>query len=118
MTDNGQQVYNSINILSYINIIIDCLNIIHRPSSYSDELRAERPEFNSRQEKVIFLYSIASRLALGPIQARIRWVPEALSSVVKRLRREAGHSQSSSAKFKNGGAMPPPFHMSSWRCDD
>jgi hypothetical protein len=34
---------------------------------YSDRLRTERPGFDSRQRQWIFLYSTASRPALGPI---------------------------------------------------
>jgi hypothetical protein len=39
----------------------------------------------------------------------------ALSQGVKRQGREADHSLPSSAEIKNGGAMPPLPHMSSWR---
>jgi hypothetical protein len=44
-----------------------------------------------------FLFAIASRLALGPTQHPIQWVPGALSLGVKRLGREADLSPSSSA---------------------
>jgi hypothetical protein len=37
-------------------------------SRYSDGLLHERPGFDSRQWKVIFLYSSVSRSTLGPIQ--------------------------------------------------
>jgi hypothetical protein len=41
-------------------------------------------------------------------------VPEALSPGVKRQGREADHSPPSRAEVKNGGAVPPLSHMSSW----
>jgi hypothetical protein len=50
---------------------------------------------------------------LGPIQPPIQWVPGALSVRVKWLRHEADHSPQSSAKVKNGGAIPPLPNMSS-----
>jgi hypothetical protein len=76
-------------------------------------LRAGRPEFNSRQGQEIFLYATASKPALGPTQPPIQWVPGALSEV-KRPEREADRSPSSSAEVKNGGAIPPLPHTSSW----
>jgi hypothetical protein len=45
----------------------------------------------------------------------IKWVPEARFLGVKRSRREADHSPPSSVEVKNGGAIPPLPHMSSWR---
>jgi hypothetical protein len=53
----------------------------------------------------IFLFSKASRPALGPTQPRI--LPGALSPDVKRPGYEADHSSPSSAEVKNGGATPP-----------
>jgi hypothetical protein len=38
-----------------------------------------------------------------------------MGSGVKRAGREADHSPSSMAEFKNGGAIPPLPHTSSWR---
>jgi hypothetical protein len=35
---------------------------------------------------------------------------------VKRQEHEAGHSDPSSAEVKNGGAIPPLLHTSSWCC--
>jgi hypothetical protein len=54
--------------------------------------------------------STASRPALESTQ----WVPRVLSLAVKRLECEADHSPLSSAEVKNGGAVPPILHMSSW----
>jgi hypothetical protein len=48
--------------------------------------------FDSRQGLGIFLFTIASRTALGPTQAPIQWVPGALSLEVKRPGCEADHS--------------------------
>jgi hypothetical protein len=48
----------------------------------------------------IFLFTTASRTALGPTQPPIQWVPGALSLVLKRPGREADHSPPSSAEVK------------------
>jgi hypothetical protein len=57
--------------------------------------------FESRQGLRIFLFTIASRPVLGPIQPPIQWVPGALSLGVKQQGCEADHSPPSSAKVKN-----------------
>jgi hypothetical protein len=49
----------------------------------------------------IFLFTTASRLALGSAQPPIQWVPGALSLGVKLPEREADHSPPSSAEVKN-----------------
>jgi hypothetical protein len=64
-----------------------------------------------------FLFSIASRLALGHTLAFhpiTQWVPGAISSGTELPRRKADHSHPSSAEVKNGGAIPPLTHMFSW----
>jgi hypothetical protein len=48
----------------------------------------------------IFLFTTASRTALGPTQPPIQWVPGALSLGVKRPEREDEHSPPSSAEVK------------------
>jgi hypothetical protein len=48
----------------------------------------------------IFLFTTASRTALGPTQPPIQCVPGALSPGVKRLGREVDHSPPSSAEVK------------------
>jgi hypothetical protein len=48
----------------------------------------------------IFLFTTASRTALGPTQPPIQWVPGALSLGVKRPGREADYSPPSSAEVK------------------
>jgi hypothetical protein len=40
----------------------------------------------------------------------------AASTGVKRQGREANHSPKSNVEVKNGGAIPPVPHKSSWRC--
>jgi hypothetical protein len=57
--------------------------------------------FDSRLRLGIFLFTTASRTALGPTQAPIQWVPWALSLGVKRPEREADHSPPFSATVKN-----------------
>jgi hypothetical protein len=56
--------------------------------------------FDSRCGLGIFLFTTASRTALGPTQHPIQWVPGAVSLGVKRPGREADHSPPSSAEFK------------------
>jgi hypothetical protein len=56
--------------------------------------------FDSRWGLGIFLFTTASRTALGPTQPPIQWVPGALSLEVKRPGREADHSPPSSAEVK------------------
>jgi hypothetical protein len=48
----------------------------------------------------IFLFTTASRTALGPTQPPIQWVQGALSSGVKQQAREADHSPPSSAEVR------------------
>jgi hypothetical protein len=56
--------------------------------------------FDSRWGLGIFLFTTASRTALGPTQPPIQWVPGALSLGVKRPGREADHSPPSSTEVK------------------
>jgi hypothetical protein len=49
----------------------------------------------------IFLFTTASRTALGPTQPPIQWVRGALSLGIKRPGRKANHSPPSSAEVKN-----------------
>jgi hypothetical protein len=73
--------------------------------------RARRPCFDSRHGK-IFLFSTASRPALGTTQPPIQWVPG-----VKRLGPEADHSPPASAEIKNSGAIctsTPPYVFKAW----
>jgi hypothetical protein len=54
----------------------------------------------------ISLFATASRLALGPTQQPIQWVPGALSLGVKRPGHEADNSPST-AEFENSGSISP-----------
>jgi hypothetical protein len=56
--------------------------------------------FNSQQGLGIFLFTTASRTALGPTQPPIQWVPGELSLGVKWLGCEADHSPPSSAEVE------------------
>jgi hypothetical protein len=56
--------------------------------------------FDSRWGLRIFLFTTVSRMALGPTQPPIQWVPQALSLGAKRPGREADHSLPSSAEVK------------------
>jgi hypothetical protein len=66
--------------------------------------------FDSRQDK-IFLFSTASRPALGPTQPPIQWAQRVISPGVKRQRREADHSPLTSAEVKNtwNYTSTPPY---------
>jgi hypothetical protein len=71
--------------------------------------------FDSQHGKQIFLYSKASRTALGLTQPPSQWVPGAISPRLKRPGREADHSPPPSASVNNGGAIPTLLRTSSWR---
>jgi hypothetical protein len=57
--------------------------------------------------KGIFLFTTASRTALGPTQPPIQWVPESLSLGVKRPGGEACHSPPSNSEVNVRGAISP-----------
>jgi hypothetical protein len=77
-------------------------------------LRAGRPGFDSRKGKWIILYSTAVRLALRPICPPNPWMQGGFPRGVKQQGREANQSPQSSAEVKNGRAILPLAHMSSW----
>jgi hypothetical protein len=56
--------------------------------------------FDSLRGLGIFLFTTASRGALGPTQPPIQWIPRTVSLIVKRPEREADHSPPSSAEVK------------------
>jgi hypothetical protein len=62
----------------------------------------------------LFFFTTTCRLALGPTQPSIQWVPVAFTLGVKWLGYEADPSPPSSAKVKMGGAIPPLPNTSSW----
>jgi hypothetical protein len=66
-----------------------------------------RPGYDPGNAKIILSFT-ASKPALRPIQPPTQWVPG-----IKRLRREADHSYSSSASVKSGGPISPLPHTSS-----
>jgi hypothetical protein len=83
---------------------------------HSAGLRAGWWGFESRQGLGIFLFTTASRQALGPTQPPIQWVPGALSLGVKRPGREADHSPPSSAEVKNAWSYTstPQYAFMAW----
>jgi hypothetical protein len=72
--------------------------------------------FDSWRGLGIFLFTTASRMALGPTQPPIQWVPGAPSLGVKRPGREADHSSPSSAEIKEWVELYFHFpNTPSWR---
>jgi hypothetical protein len=72
--------------------------------------------FDSRQGLGIYLFTTASRTALGPTQPPIQWVPGALSLRVKWPGCEANHSPPSSAEVKNAWSYTstPQYVFMAW----
>jgi hypothetical protein len=98
-------------IFSYQNVVFICHSHISVgiKTDYGLEGR-----LSNRGRGKIFLFSTASRSALGPNQPPVQWVSGAVSPEVKRPGLEADHSPPSSAEVKNGEAIPPLSYMSSW----
>jgi len=69
--------------------------------------------FDSWQGLGIFLFTTASRMALGPTQYPIQRVPGAFSLGIKRPGREGNHSPPSSADVKNAWSYTstPPTRL-------
>jgi hypothetical protein len=74
-------------------------------SPCSDGLRAGRPGFHSRKDKLVFFFFLSTKI---PIQ----WVPGSLSLRVKQPGRENRLSPPSGATVKDGGAANPLPHIS------
>jgi len=74
--------------------------------------RAGRPEFDSPQGQVFFLFATASSQALGSTQLPMRLIPEAFYSGAKRQAREAEHLPHLVPKLRTRGAVPPQHHTS------
>jgi hypothetical protein len=68
-------------------------------------IQVGRLGFDAWQGQETFLYSTATRPALGLTQPPTQRVPGTLSSEVKRPGREVNHSPQSSTEVKNGGAI-------------
>jgi hypothetical protein len=84
------------------------LGFLEQLSRYSDGLRARRPGFDSQKRQVFsLLHSVQTGSGAHPASYP-------MCTGVKRLGREADHLNPSSAEVKNGGAIPPFPHMSSW----
>jgi hypothetical protein len=90
-------------ILLNINFCLITSTIQSRSSSASIMTRRRdgQPGFDSRQGQGIFLFSTASKLALGSTQPLIQWVSRALSPGVERPGSEADHSPPSGVEVKN-----------------
>jgi hypothetical protein len=58
--------------------------------------------------------SATSKLALGPTQTSVQWVPRASSLEIKQLGHEADSSCPSSSKIKNGGTIPQFLYTYVW----
>jgi hypothetical protein len=71
--------------------------------------------FESWQGLGIFLFSTVSRLAMGPIQPPIQWVPETLSLGVKRSGCKVTTHLHLMPRSRNCGTIPPLPHTPSWR---
>jgi len=71
--------------------------------------------FDSRRGLGIFLFTTASRTALGVTQPPIQWVREALSLGVKRPGSETDHSHPSSVEVKNAWSCTSTSNTSSRR---
>jgi hypothetical protein len=71
------------------------------------------PGFDSRRGLGIFLFTTASRTALGPTQPPIKWVAGALSLGVKRPGREANYSLHLVPRSKNEWSytFTPPIRL-------
>jgi hypothetical protein len=72
--------------------------------------------FDSRRGLGMFLFTTASRTALGPTQPPIQWVPGALYLAVRRPGREADHSPPSCAEVENAWSYTsiPPYVFMAW----
>jgi hypothetical protein len=92
----------------YQTLAIYCIFYIGDGIAQSDYELDDR-EFDSRRGLGIFLFTTASKTALGLTQPPIQWVPGALSLGVKRPVREADHSPPSSTEVN-----PPLPNMPLW----
>jgi hypothetical protein len=70
---------------------------------------SDESEINFWWRQEIFLFSIAFRLALGPTQSPIQWLPGSISPLVKQMECESNHSPPSSAGVKNAWTFSPLY---------
>jgi hypothetical protein len=92
------------------------LGHILRTSSTALGYKLEDRRFESRQGLGIFLFTTATRPALGPTQPPVQWLPGALSVGIKRPGHEGDRSPPPSAKVKE--CLELYFHSPntpSWR---
>jgi hypothetical protein len=94
-------------IIAFIILIIKLTSVysVSKPTCMTS-----RPGFDTRQGQEFQITEFWQ--ALGPTYPPTHWVSGALG--VKRPRREADHSLSRSTEIKNGEAIPPFPHTSSW----
>jgi hypothetical protein len=83
---------------------------------YSSGSRAGWSGFDSPRGLGIFLFTTASRPALGPTQPPIQWVSGAFSLGVKRPMREVDHSPTSSDEVKTAWSYTstPQYTFIAW----
>jgi hypothetical protein len=80
---------------------------------YGLDGRGDGLRFPAGARDISLLHKVQN--AMRSIKPLVQQVPGSFSLRVKRHGREADHSPPSSAEVKNGGAIPPPPHTSSWR---
>jgi len=75
-----------------------------------------REQLSSRVKKGLFVFTIASKLALGPRQPPIQWVLANVFLEVKRLGLEANNSPPSSSDVKNAWSYTstPKYVFMAW----
>jgi hypothetical protein len=114
---NNETIIIQLNSISIQLFIYNNSNNLLEFRNSSVGIRSGQPGVDSRQGQEIFLFSTASREALGPAQSPVKREPGALSPGVKRPGRKVYHSPPYSVEVKNGGAVPLLPHTSSWRSD-
>jgi hypothetical protein len=101
-------------VAAYYCVMLEVLcHVMSRNSSVSivTRLRAGRPGFGFRRGRDVVLFATAFRPTLGPIQPLVQCVTGALSSGVKRPRREADHSHPSKKNAWSHNSAPPYVFM-------